>query len=81
MRQPRIKTWGSMVAVAVAAILVGFGLCLISHIRTSAQITFADEQTAVFDQMRRKPDRSGRRLPRQDYSRSIWRSISCESFV
>jgi uncharacterized protein YijF (DUF1287 family) len=43
-----------IIAAAVVAILLGFGFCLISHSITSVQIAFADEQTAIFDQMRRQ---------------------------
>ncbi len=54
MRLPPMTTLRWMVAAAVMAILLGFGFCLISHVRTSVQIAFADEQTAIFDQMRRQ---------------------------
>lgn len=54
MRPPRMTTWQSMVAVAFAATLFGLGYCSIRHIRTHLQIAFADEQTAIFDQMRRQ---------------------------
>ena len=54
MRPPRVSTWGSMIAVANAAILFGAGLCLITHITTSIQIAFAEDQTAIFEQMRRQ---------------------------
>jgi hypothetical protein len=54
MRVPPMTTRRWMVAAPVVAILLGFGYCLISHIRTSVQIACADEQTAIFDQMRRQ---------------------------
>ena len=54
MRLPTITTRRWMIAVAVVVILLGVGFCMISHMRTSVQIGFADEQTAVFDQMRRQ---------------------------
>jgi hypothetical protein len=54
MRLSRLTMRRWIVAVAVAAPLFGLGLCLISHIRTSIQIALADEQTAIFDQMRRQ---------------------------
>ena len=56
MRLPRVQftVRRMMVAVAVAAILLAFAFCLIGHFITSMQIAFADEQTAIFDQMRRQ---------------------------
>jgi len=55
MRLPRMRLTLRQAAatVAITAILLGFGSCLISHMRTSVQIAFADEQTAIFDEMRR----------------------------
>jgi hypothetical protein len=41
-------------AMAVAAILFGLGFCLINQIKAQVQMAFADEQTAIFDQMRRQ---------------------------
>jgi uncharacterized protein YijF (DUF1287 family) len=52
MRPARMTTRRWIIAVAVVVILLGFGFCLISRIRTSMQIALADEQTAIFDQMR-----------------------------
>ena len=54
MRLPHMTTRWWVTAVAVVVILLFFGFCLISQIRTSMQIAFADEQTAIFDQMRRQ---------------------------
>ena len=54
MRLPRMTARWWMTAVVVVVILLGIGFCLISQIKTSIQIAFADEQTAIFDQMRRQ---------------------------
>jgi uncharacterized protein YijF (DUF1287 family) len=54
MRLPLMTTRRWMVAAAVVVILLGFGFCLISQARTGMQIAFADEQTAIFDEMRRQ---------------------------
>jgi hypothetical protein len=56
MRLPRlrIKVRWLIVGVAVVAVLVGLGFSLIGHAITSVQIAFADEQTAIFEQMRRQ---------------------------
>ncbi len=39
---------------AVVAILLGSVFCLISNALTGLQIAFADDQTAVFDEMRER---------------------------
>ncbi len=41
-------------AMVVGAILVGIGFCLFHQVMTHVQIAFADEQTAIFEQMRRR---------------------------
>lgn len=44
----------AVAAVATTAILLGLASCVISLVSTSMEIAFADEQTAIFDQMRRQ---------------------------
>jgi hypothetical protein len=43
-----------MLVVAIMVPLLGVGFLLIIHVSTRVQIAFADEQTGVFDQMRRQ---------------------------
>ncbi len=60
MRLPRLRftvRW-MLIALAASAVVLGFGSCLIGHIITSVQIAFADEQTAIFDEMRRQTEES-----------------------
>jgi hypothetical protein len=54
MRLPRMRLTvrQAVAAVAITAILLGFASCVISHVRTGVQIAFADEQTAIFEEMR-----------------------------
>jgi hypothetical protein len=56
MMLPRSRpTMRQFISVAaVGATLLGIGFCLIHHAVTGMQIAFADEQTAIFEQMRRQ---------------------------
>jgi hypothetical protein len=56
MRLPRVRlNLRQVISVAaVGAILLGFGFCLVHCVLTGLQIAFADEQTAIFEQMRRQ---------------------------
>jgi hypothetical protein len=55
----RVKTVRQVIgAVAITALLLGFLFCLITYIGTSVQIAFADEQTAIFEEMRRQTQES-----------------------
>ena len=60
MRLPRLRFRFRRIIVALAAVaaMFTFGSCLISHVITSVQIALADEQTSVFDQMRRQTEES-----------------------
>ena len=60
MRPPRLRhalRW-TLIAVAAVAALIVIGSCLISHFATSVQIAFADDQSAIFDLMRRQTEQS-----------------------
>src|SRR5262249_30138795 len=48
----------TLTAVGAVAALIVMGFCLSSHLMTSVQIAFADEQTAIFDLMRRQTEQS-----------------------
>jgi hypothetical protein len=54
MRLPRVRftVQRTMAVVAFAAFLLGLGFCVVNHSITAVQIAFADEQTAIFEQMR-----------------------------
>ena len=55
MRLPQLlPTMRQVISVTtVGVILLGLGFCLVNDILTSIQIAFADEQTAIFEQMQR----------------------------
>ena len=50
----RFPAGSRIVAVSFMAVLVGFGFSLVSHAITSVQIAFAEDQTAIFEEMRKK---------------------------
>jgi hypothetical protein len=47
-----------LISVALMAVAVGMVFGLVRHSITGVQIAFADEQTAIFDQMRRQTEES-----------------------
>jgi hypothetical protein len=51
--QSRPTTRQLIAAASVCVVLLGFAFCMVHHVQVGLQIAFADEQTAIFERMRR----------------------------